>query len=91
MKQKLTVIDRANKHAEQVMLYYRQNNPREKATKVAFDESKWAYIAGWRAAKKERDSTAMKLARIRKWATTGKSAVLLPEEFDQIISGELTR
>lgn len=85
---KLTVIDRANKYAEQVMRYYRQHNPNEKATKVAFEEAKHSYIAGWRAAKKDADGSAKKLARVRRWATKGKSAVLMDEEFDQIVNGE---
>ena len=84
---KLTVIDRANKYAEIVMRYYRQNDPKAKATKVAYEESKHSYIAGWRAAKKDSDGSAKKLARIRRWATKGKSAVLMDEEFDQIADG----
>lgn len=92
MKQKLTVIDRANKYAEIVMRYYRQHDPKAKATKVAYEEYKQGYISGWRAAMKQRDQQAAaakkQLARIRQWATKGKSAVLLPEEFDQIAGGE---
>jgi hypothetical protein len=49
---KLTVIDRANKYAEIASRYYRQHDPRAKATKVAFEEYKRGYISGWRAAKK---------------------------------------
>lgn len=54
------------------------------------------YSNGWhdghkaaqRYAKARQSESVKQLARIRKWATTGKSAVLLPEEFDQIINGE---
>lgn len=92
MKQKLTVIDRANKYAEMVMRYYRQHDPKAKATKVAYEEYKQGYISGWRAAMKQRQESSAEakrqLARIRQWATKGKSAVLLPEEFDQIAGGE---
>ena len=51
---KLTLIDRANKYAEMVERYYRQHDPHAKATKVAFEEYKAGYIAGWRAAMKRR-------------------------------------
>lgn len=54
------------------------------------------YSNGWhdghkaaqRYAKARLSEAEKQLARIRRWATSGKSAVLLPEEFDQIAKGD---
>lgn len=54
MTARLTMIDRANKYAEMAMRYYEQHDPKAKAARVAFEEYKQGYIAGWRAAKKKR-------------------------------------
>lgn len=39
---------------ERRMRYYEQHDPKAKAAKVAFEEYKQGYIAGWRAAMKQR-------------------------------------
>lgn len=51
------MVDRANKYAAMVMRYYEQHDPKAKATKVAFEEYKQGYLAGWRAAIKTRRDT----------------------------------
>lgn len=54
MATRLTMIDLANKYAEMAMRYYAQHDPKAKAAKVAFEEYRQGYIAGWRAAMKRR-------------------------------------
>jgi hypothetical protein len=51
---KLTMVDLAIKAATQTMRYYEQHAPKEKAAKVAYEEYKQGYMAGWRAAMKRR-------------------------------------
>lgn len=50
----LTMLDLAIKYATLSMRYYEQHDPKAKAAKVAYEEYKQGYIAGWRAAMKRR-------------------------------------
>jgi hypothetical protein len=48
------MLDRAIKYATFAMRYYEQHDPKAKAPKVAFEEYRAGYVAGWRAAMKAR-------------------------------------